>query len=60
MTNRRRLLGWKVLKDLIPISRTEVYRRMEKGTFPRSVKVGFRTAWFEDEVLDWMDELPRS
>lgn len=59
--NRRRLIDWKVLNTLVPYSRTHVYRLMAVGKFPRSVKVGqHRTAWWEDEVMDWMDRLPRS
>ena len=46
--------------------RTTIYRKMEEGTFPRSVKLGgppidpnvFDTravAWIEDEVDQWID-----
>ena len=46
--------------------RTTIYRKMEEGTFPRSVKLGgppidpnvFDTravAWIEDEVEQWIE-----
>ena len=46
--------------------RTTIYRKMEEGTFPRSVKLGgppidpnvFDTravAWIEDEVDQWIE-----
>ena len=46
--------------------RTTIYRKMEEGTFPRSVKLGGppkdpnafdsrAIAWIEDEVDQWID-----
>ena len=46
--------------------RTSIYRKMEEGTFPRSVKLGGppidpnvfdsrAVAWIEDEVDQWID-----
>ena len=46
--------------------RTSIYRKMEEGTFPRSVKLGGppkdpnafdsrAIAWIEDEVEQWME-----
>ena len=46
--------------------RTSIYRKMEEGTFPRSVKLGGpledhnafdsrAIAWIEDEVDQWVD-----
>jgi len=46
--------------------RTTIYRKMEEGTFPRSVKLGGppidpnvfdsrAVAWIEDEVDQWID-----
>ena len=46
--------------------RTTIYRKMEEGTFPRSVKLGSppidpnvfdsrAVAWIEDEVDQWID-----
>ena len=46
--------------------RTSIYRKMEEGTFPRSVKLGGppidprvfdsrAVAWIEDEVEQWIE-----
>ena len=46
--------------------RTSIYRKMEEGTFPRSVKLGVHpidprvfdsraAAWIEDEVDQWIE-----
>ena len=46
--------------------RTSIYRKMEEGTFPRSVKLGSppidprvfdsrAVAWIEDEVEQWIE-----
>ena len=46
--------------------RTTIYRKMEDGSFPRSVKLGGppvdpeafdsrAIAWIEDEVVQWID-----
>jgi prophage regulatory protein len=37
------------------ISRREIYARMKRGTFPRSVKVGgARVAWVDEEVDEFV------
>ena len=48
--------------------RTSIYRKMEEGTFPRSVKLGGppidprvfdsrAVAWIEDEVEQWIESI---
>ena len=42
------------------LSRSSVYRKMEKGEFPKQVKQGEGgVAWWEHEVEDWMESLPQ-
>jgi predicted DNA-binding transcriptional regulator AlpA len=36
-----------------------LWRWMRAGTFPRGHVVGQRTAWLEQEVDDWFDNLRR-
>lgn len=37
-------------------SRSSLYDDMERGAFPRPVKLGPRSvAWLESEVRDWLD-----
>lgn len=40
------------------LSKSELYRRMRAGTFPRTVPLGARAvAWRSDEVHDWMTRI---
>lgn len=39
------------------LSRSEIYRRVQKGTFPRQRRISAKVAvWIESEVRAWMDE----
>ncbi len=46
------------LNDVIQItqlSRSSIYARMKKKTFPQHIKIGKRgVAWTEESVIDWM------
>jgi prophage regulatory protein len=38
------------------LSRSTIYLRIKKGTFPRQVKLGERAVgWLETEVSDWLE-----
>ncbi|MGE0055719.1 MAG: helix-turn-helix transcriptional regulator [Hyphomicrobium sp.] len=50
-----RLLPTSAVLDRICISKTELYRRINSGEFPRPVPVGRqRVAFLETEVSDWI------
>lgn len=37
------------------LSRSEIYRRIAQGTFPKPIKLGMRaSAWAEHEVTAWI------
>jgi prophage regulatory protein len=39
-------------------SRSEIYRAMHAGTFPRAVKLGSRSVgWVEDEIDEYVDKV---
>lgn len=39
------------------LSRTEVYRRIQRGEFPRQRRVSHRVSvWLKGEVVAWMEE----
>ena len=45
----------------VGLSRSELYRKMQEGTFPGSVKVSKRAVrWRESEVEGWIEERPRT
>ncbi len=58
-TPRRLLPGSKVYgrDGITTLSRTSVWRRVSDGSFPQPVKLGgtVRRAWFEDEVMAWIE-----
>jgi prophage regulatory protein len=54
----RRLINFKELRAIgIGFSREHLWRLEAKAQFPRRVKLGSqKTAWFEDEVLAWLEQ----
>jgi prophage regulatory protein len=54
----RRMLTEAEVLDLIPFSRTTLWRREKEGTFPEGRYISAnRKVWFEDEVRAWQDAL---
>ena len=60
VNTRKRLLSKAVVLDRIPLSYAQLWQMMLDGTFPRSVKVGVKTFWFEEEINAFMASLQRS
>ena len=41
------------------LSRSSIYRKMDEGTFPRSVRVtSGAVRWRMSQIMDWMESLP--
>jgi predicted DNA-binding transcriptional regulator AlpA len=53
----RRLIYRPELLSRVGVSYPTVWRWMRAGTFPRSRVVATRTAWLEDELERWLDQL---
>jgi len=52
----RRMLNEKRVLEIIPISRTTLYRMEKAGTFPKSTYISpNRRVWFEDEITAWQN-----
>jgi prophage regulatory protein len=49
-----RFLSKKEVRSLVSLSLASIDRREAAGKFPKRVSLGFRVAWVEDEVLEWM------
>ena len=50
-----RLLATCAVLDLICISKTELYRRINRGEFPKPVPIGrHRVAFVEAEIEEWI------
>lgn len=53
------LLRLRSVMQMTGISRTEIYRRMDAGTFPRPVQIGAQTvAWRQSDIQRWIEALP--
>ena len=59
--DRDRLLRRVDVEFMVGLKRSAIYDRMERGEFPRPLKIG-RSAvrWSEREIREWRDSLPRS
>ncbi|HZJ91694.1 MAG TPA: AlpA family transcriptional regulator [Thiopseudomonas sp.] len=45
------------VKRRTTLSTSEIYRRLEAGTFPRQIKLGAKAvAWLESDIHAWIDE----
>ncbi len=50
-----RLLQIDEVKARVALSKTELYRRIKEGRFPRQVRLSSRrVAWVESEITDWI------
>jgi prophage regulatory protein len=58
-TRGRRLVPIAKVLDRTSISRTELYRMLARGDFPKAVSLpgGKKRFWFEDEIDQWMEKL---
>jgi prophage regulatory protein len=58
---RRRILRWKQLKEIVPLHRTTIWRKVQTGQFPEPVKLSVRACgWREEEVRAWLNRLKPS
>ncbi|WGD56063.1 AlpA family phage regulatory protein [Bradyrhizobium sp. CB1650] len=56
----RPMLTERMVLDLVPISRTTLYRLERAGRFPKSVYVSpNRRFWFRDQVIAWQDAIDK-
>ena len=54
-----RLLRRSQVEEIAGLSRSSIYRRMQKGEFPRPVKIGSAAVrWKEREIVAWLESLP--
>ena len=51
------ILRRKQVETRTGLSRSTIYLRIKKGTFPKPVKLGERAVgWIEPEIDSWLDE----
>jgi len=52
------ILRLPVVKGRTGLSRSSIYERIAKGTFPKPISLGTRAVgWLEAEVDDWLRQL---
>ncbi len=52
MSNQFKYTTANEILDTYPMSRTTLYRLIQKGEFPPPIKVGSRSYWKRDEIED--------
>jgi predicted DNA-binding transcriptional regulator AlpA len=52
----RRMLDEKQVLEIIPVSRTTLFRMEKAGRFPKSTYISpNRRCWYEDQIIGWQD-----
>jgi prophage regulatory protein len=50
------MLNEKQVLEIVPVSRTTIFRTIRAGLFPKSIYISpSRRVWFEDEIIAWQD-----
>ena len=56
---RDRLLRRREVEKITGLSRSSIYRLMQKDEFPRPVKVGpAAVRWRQSDIVDWLESRP--
>ena len=57
----KRLIRLPDVLDSTGLGKTRIYQLIKEGKFPTAVKLGTRhVAWVEEEVQQWIEDLPRA
>jgi predicted DNA-binding transcriptional regulator AlpA len=55
----RRMLTIAKVLEIVPVSRTTLYRMVVAKTFPPSLRITAQVrVWYEDEIVEWQKTLP--
>ena len=56
-----RLIPRTEVQNMVGLSKSAIYRRLELGEFPRPLEVGAGSVrWKSSEIVDWIETRPRS
>jgi prophage regulatory protein len=57
MNNNIKILKLPEVKDITALSRSSIYLWIQKGTFPKPIKLSGRSVgWLEHEILEWLEK----
>jgi len=52
-----KILRLPIVKSLTGLSRSTIYMRISKGSFPKQLELGDRAVgWVESEILGWIND----
>lgn len=55
-----RLLTREEVSNILALGKSEIYKQMNQGRFPRPVRVGARAVrWRASEIFEWMESRDR-
>ncbi|MER9209181.1 AlpA family phage regulatory protein [Mesorhizobium sp. M0771] len=51
-----RILSLAGVRELIPLSRSQIFRLERAGQFPSRIRIGMRRiGWFDSDIEEWLD-----
>lgn len=58
MSEARKFMRIPAVIEAVGIQRTEIYKRIKAGTFPKPISLGTRAAvWDSTEIAAWQDRI---
>ena len=55
--NQKVFIKLPAVKERTTLSTSEIYRRLEAGTFPQQIRLGAKAvAWLEHEIDEWIEQ----
>lgn len=52
---QRKILRLPAVRELVGLSRSGIYARIQAGTFPSPIKMGKASGWIEAEIQAWIE-----
>ncbi len=52
------LIPWSLVRTMVGVGRTTIWRLRKAGLFPAPRLIGQRQVWFTSEILAWQSSLP--
>ncbi|MEY8765732.1 MULTISPECIES: helix-turn-helix transcriptional regulator [Francisella] len=60
-TSNRKIMRIGEVVEITGVSRSTIYRWVDKGQFPKYVKLSpTSTGWYSDKVYEWLESLDNS